>query len=582
MEVMRLRHIYLHGYRTVQEVGFRAAPLTVLFGKNNAGKTNVLEAVHLSLGGDERAVRSSHADRTNQPFGYFEFEQGQNSSIKTGMAVPSNNGEEIAQRRVTFCSGGYFNGSIGQLGMDSLLGGPAFLSEYSIVRAESAPLESIYLCWSVDSLHEVLVQGMTSLVGESWLASNVESGESSYAINPRYVKTLSRLVNLANSILPDFVGGEVSAHVTSADLWDRMPKISIDYMQRGLNQCPDSIELAGKGAARWISIAIQIAFELFASGFSEESISNIDKRMSRGRFVLLDEPEANLHPGAVLSISRWIDRMCELGFNVIVATHHDQFLRGRKSDWELVSVIRSIDLIRSDLRNVEVRTVGELRRLAEEVGVPPASILALHRGILFVEGPLDVAVLEEYGALELEAAGVKVIPIHGTKNLEGIVTGEVVAELKIPMAVLTDATDVGSMDQRSNKKRSSEEKKIIRLLDLADRKSIVKPKIFGVVEDDLLFTIPVASLREVYLDGGEFPEWPDLIKECRSEAGVDSSVSVNWKEYAKRIYGVPLDSEAGVRGVVRAIDLAGEEISSVRKVIDEIVEWAMSQDKLAD
>ena len=49
---MRLREVTLLGYRSVSFLQFEAAQLTVLFGKNNAGKTNVLEAIYGVLAPD--------------------------------------------------------------------------------------------------------------------------------------------------------------------------------------------------------------------------------------------------------------------------------------------------------------------------------------------------------------------------------------------------------------------------------------------------------------------------------------------------------------------------------------------------
>ena len=43
---MRLLNVILLGYRSVDYLDFEAGPITVLFGKNNTGKTNILEAVH--------------------------------------------------------------------------------------------------------------------------------------------------------------------------------------------------------------------------------------------------------------------------------------------------------------------------------------------------------------------------------------------------------------------------------------------------------------------------------------------------------------------------------------------------------
>jgi hypothetical protein len=49
---MRLREVTLLGYRSVSFLQFDAAPLTILFGKNNSGKTNVLEAIYGVLAPD--------------------------------------------------------------------------------------------------------------------------------------------------------------------------------------------------------------------------------------------------------------------------------------------------------------------------------------------------------------------------------------------------------------------------------------------------------------------------------------------------------------------------------------------------
>src|SRR5882757_8755260 len=49
---MRLREVTLLGYRSVSFLQFQAAPLTVLFGKNNSGKTNILEAIYGVLAPD--------------------------------------------------------------------------------------------------------------------------------------------------------------------------------------------------------------------------------------------------------------------------------------------------------------------------------------------------------------------------------------------------------------------------------------------------------------------------------------------------------------------------------------------------
>ncbi|MGP8208792.1 MAG: hypothetical protein ACLQVK_22530 [Acidimicrobiales bacterium] len=50
------------------------------------------------------------------------------------------------------------------------------------------------------------------------------------------------------------------------------------------------------------------------------------------------------------------------------------------------------------------------------LGLTKADLPLLRGRVLFVEGPHDVAVLEEWLGRLLSAAGVRVIPTHGTKN----------------------------------------------------------------------------------------------------------------------------------------------------------------------
>lgn len=80
------------------------------------------------------------------------------------------------------------------------------------------------------------------------------------------------------------------------------------------------------------------------------------------------------------------------------------------------------------------------------------------------------------------------------------------------------------------------------------------------------------------MKGGQFPEWKELVAECRQELGKSPSDSVNWKDHARQRYGLPIDSPSGVREVVRALDLEGVEIPSVKRVIDEVIAWAVQND----
>ena len=84
---MRMSKVILLYYRSVHSQEFEVGPFTVLFGKNNAGKTNLLEAIygvlspqdmpgHSAVGAPARGVRG--AEDLLPPSGavYVELEQG--------------------------------------------------------------------------------------------------------------------------------------------------------------------------------------------------------------------------------------------------------------------------------------------------------------------------------------------------------------------------------------------------------------------------------------------------------------------------------------------------------------------------
>src|SRR6516162_6268484 len=83
---MRLRKAIIMRYRSVDYLEIEMGPLTILFGQNNVGKTNVLEAIYGVLApetmrgypGAENLARGVRGDDTSVPVGavYADLESG--------------------------------------------------------------------------------------------------------------------------------------------------------------------------------------------------------------------------------------------------------------------------------------------------------------------------------------------------------------------------------------------------------------------------------------------------------------------------------------------------------------------------
>ncbi len=152
-----------------------------------------------------------------------------------------------------------------------------------------------------------------------------------------------------------------------------------------------------------------------------------------------------------------------------------------------------------------------------------------HRAILFVEGPLDVAVLDEYAGGRLDAAGVSISRhkeprrpyrrrIHRTAGDQDPCPDR--------QHRRRDAMD------RSNRKRSSEEIKLVRLITRFEDQGRPLPTLFGVAEDALLFALPAEAIRSFL--NGPFPEWRTLVDECRAADGLGPSDSAELEDLCSR------------------------------------------------
>jgi len=594
---MRLRRIAV-SYKSAWGVDFEASPFTVLFGKNNSGKTNILEGLHGLF--DFNAIWGRrHEDQHG--FGtipegamWVDLERGVCFDDAVTLAVSKSSPARWAGR-VAFTAGGPFAVSVDQEDFASLQEAvwahtvPSFLDQLSASppgvpaagpRVKKLMLRTVFLNWEFTDLNRRIEESIGERAGE-WLCELNETGElisweskkslgpprndqpTLWIWNPEVVDLLEQITTLATELLPDFF-------TVSLEAWLEQPNQRDVWVDL---RCSDGlpVESLGQGMTRWIATAVQIALYLIAGNSGLRMLREINPGTYSGHILLVDEPEAHLHPSAVASVVRWCRRMVTYGFTVLVASHHEEFLRSAEDDVTLVHVTQDEDGF-TFARALPSRRTSLLLELATDIGVHPASTLSMLSAILFVEGPLDKAVLEEFADLELEAAGVKIVPIHGTKNLEGLITAELATELGIKIGVLTDATDPETMAGKPGRKRSSEERKVLRITRMAEEKGLPVPKSFGVPQADLLFALPAEAIS-AYL-GKPFPGWEELVAECRNAEGKGPQDSVNWKLYARDNYGLRIDSTTGVREIVRALDLKHVSLPSIRKVVDDVVHWA--------
>ena len=618
---MQLAKAYISYYRSVSDQHLRLGPMTVLFGKNNAGKTNVLEAIYAILAPKdvpdflpERGLRG-HGDPDVATDGavYVDLQLGlpfDDAILGAAIHLAADDDDILRScalpPRQVCCPSTYRGCELWFIDITKFLeqsgsGWRVFsyhTDEFELdekFRSSEAPRpRPLFLGWELDNFDDAVTDAVAHLPNRSetvvnlperspWWAESTWRNESAgdricirrgtepnaWYVDPELRERLSQLEALASSLVPDFIAGSFSVEFDYPERWNSQPTVRVRFVEPGDSEARSLYDF-GRGAYRWLVIAVQVALRIMEAGDPHTTdIGTAGAEQFSGHVLFIDEPEAHLHPSAVAGVVRWAQNLVDRGFNIVAATHHEEFLRASDDKVTFVQVFRDAD---GETRTHTLPTgaAGILQDLADDIGLHPATALSLRRAVLFVEGILDVAVLDEYAGHELQAAGVTLIPLHGTRNLPGILDSEFALKLGIKTGVLTDNTDTATIRERT--KRQTEEKKILKFIDNCKSQGLPAPTLFGVSEEDLLFALPADAIRD-YLKG-PFPGWKELKKECYQAEGVDTSISVNWKQYAFDRYGLPITTPAGVRKVVHALDRADVDLPSIRKVVDQIVAWA--------
>jgi hypothetical protein len=416
---------------------------------------------------------------------------------------------------------------------------------------------------------------------DPWLALASGPGDhaKTFRVNP-LVEDLTRVLSTRlGELCPSFVQelGRPEIMVTDPRSW-RGAGARVEVVLRfPADDRLVSVDSLGAGARRWVAAALglvgaSLPTALVPNGPDERVDDQVAaRRLSelssalgaglKGSLLLVDEPEAHLHPKAAASVTQWMLDLAPQVLGTLVATHSPEFLA-------LDSALVNRVLVRSrgtfphftSLAGPLSETLGPY---AEMLGLNPSDLLLLNRAILFVEGPHDVAVLEEWVGRQLRAAGVKVIPAHGLDNMKGLLESEVVEALGLRVGVLADRTVAEHLPHAP---QNNQETAIARLVREAEARA--KPvKVFGLSKADIVEYLPDDVCAEAALG---FPGWQKALEAWRHSLG-----GADMKSFVTNRYHLRLDRSA-VRRLAQKTAQGGQIPPEVLMRAKEIEAWAVA------
>ena len=413
---------------------------------------------------------------------------------------------------------------------------------------------------------------------DGWLEGRSEEGEPDlpaswgpydqggwYRVRHSILAAAKVIEEEANRVAPEFVTrqGTIGIEILPVSVWGGgLPRVRATFTERG--QETRDLKVVGAGTARWAAAAARLACRRLQAGrqvAADDAGTPVEDEAEKRRIVSLarsapftqqavhlepfdapavyiaDEPEAHLHPAALHSVRQWLTELAETAATVLVATHSTALLNSTSELVNRVFVLRKEDS--TQLRHVTGALAEELGRVSEDLGISRGELLLMTRLALFVEGPHDQIILDEWFGDVLQRAGIHVFPVHGVDNLPGLADSEITAALGIRIATLSD--DTSPSRASSGRPRTRGDHAVGRLLAEASRAGIqVHP--VGLDQPDILYYLDETICRQV---APAFPGWNAAQAE-RTNAGSH----VPWKRWVEDRYALPLTRE-GVRRLAR-------------------------------
>lgn len=159
--------------------------------------------------------------------------------------------------------------------------------------------------------------------------------------------------------------------------------------------------------------------------------------LSKDRIILLDEPEAFLHPAQARFLGKWIaDNSDKLNGQLIIATHSSNFLNGILSSEKPVDVYR---LNREDdktLYNLIPPTATKKLTTSSLLSSQRVLEAIFHKGVVVCEADADRAIYQGVSVVEFNNQEILFIHSHNKQTLKDV--AQLLVDAKIPVSVIAD------------------------------------------------------------------------------------------------------------------------------------------------
>ena len=452
-----LSGISIRNFKSIQSETFELSDFTPLVGYNNAGKSNILEAIKWLL--RKTALSDTDFNNTAQP---VEME-GEISGITATILgqLPTNQQTSISPYLFSeslFIKRVQLSPNIGVANIQLLVKDPANIGTASEWRANPTGLdqaiqalfpEPIHIGAMENSEEDVSKSLKTTTIGKL-LAEIIGPIQTSYSTQVQTaldeIKELldfdgtSRATELkafdtaVNSKVESFFPGvSIKIHIPTPELKEVFSKGTIKVFENS-NPSGKDVSALGHGAQRSIQMALV------------RHLADI-KRATGGQtsntILLIDEPELYLHPQAIEVLRDALKTLSKQGYQVIFSTHSPFMITSK--DVENTILIRKNNTVgthkRNSLKNaISTVAFAHQSQLAIIFSLSNSSNILFAEKVILAEGKTEnrllPKIIQKVTGQTLGLHKIALVPIDGSGSTRKTI--EVLTAMAIPTKAIVD------------------------------------------------------------------------------------------------------------------------------------------------
>jgi len=469
---MRLSHFEVQNYRSISDAEFSTENLTILIGKNNSGKSTVLDAIrdysrivssNTNLGDWFQAhVRNWNKDCEISFSSTFILNEEERSPIKKSIG-------DLDRVSSLFYSGDVF----------SHLKHSFTISKSGLVKEklQTKTKQGWLLLYEFDSdtpqTRKVRFAGLKRRIQISETEDGIELPDVMRESRTSTNIVADQIPNVYSRILKLFLGSvrSIDAVRNPDDRGKVDERRSIQPNAKDLAQVLNTYSQNEKGkfreivdkyieimdgvtdvrtpisSGRNVTTTTVIDEKGVDDGFSLADISSgskeilslitsiVDARDSEN-ILLIEEPELHLHPEAERALLRLIQQVSDEGPQVVLTTHSDVF----------VDEISAHNIIRVKRKNSTILKKVDREEVTDELadlGYNKSQFLQ-SKGVVFVEGKSDERILRQFGkkfGFDFKSNGVILVELDGEGNIasDGRSLVKLLYQMDIPYRFIVDS-----------------------------------------------------------------------------------------------------------------------------------------------